>query len=426
MAPETPEVKEKPLQRPNRLQWEAMVAVSLVQVTIVLRNLPMQTLTKYQAISLLPVVYVACFAARNLAAAAICFAVLSQQLPVTLASGLVAVSLVLFSLYTRTAAPPLSSPTPVIQAIVALVVVMLCENFMIWVVSATYPDGYNGDDEALQDNGHYLVQLMFAGLSKQQVVSLRRLWNVQWSLVAALAATFGQTQLQGGDLYALATRAVTTLAAARFIRTASFLWTVLPSPVPNCYRRHFPLPPPPLFSAAWFWTGLQPAAHGGCNDLIVSGHATVTSTLACVVTSRMPVWLAGAVWMLLIMDYSVEIYEGFHYSVDMWMGLVLVTLLWRVFGKETVATGATPAAPSIQWVAPSVTEAIPHIVPAVLAYLQLVMLPKWMSNPMILVLISVAVGFFIRGRSKRPGNSDLHLAQHTAYCVLYLALGIYL
>ena len=78
--------------------------------------------------------------------------------------------------------------------------------------------------------------------------------------------------------------------------------------------------------------GMTPQSHGGCNDLIVSGHATVTATMACVSVSLAndSLFTVAVAW-LLGMDYLVEVYEGFHYSVDMWMGAVLCSLLWRVW-----------------------------------------------------------------------------------------------
>eukprot|EP00521_Asterionellopsis_glacialis_P019040 CAMPEP_0195326626 /NCGR_PEP_ID=MMETSP0708-20121125/9808_1 /TAXON_ID=33640 /ORGANISM="Asterionellopsis glacialis, Strain CCMP134" /LENGTH=154 /DNA_ID=CAMNT_0040394257 /DNA_START=127 /DNA_END=588 /DNA_ORIENTATION=+ len=78
--------------------------------------------------------------------------------------------------------------------------------------------------------------------------------------------------------------------------------------------------------------GILPNSHGGCNDLIISGHATVTSTLACASTSvASNTKFSVALWALVAMDYSIEVYEGFHYSVDMWMGALLTSLLWRIY-----------------------------------------------------------------------------------------------
>ena len=199
---------------------------------------------------------------------------------------------------------------------------------MIWVVSATFTDGQlvSTAPKKLQDNGQLLLQRLLQNLTKRQVVGLRRLWNVQWSLVSCLGASLVVVDVfePHRQLYSLGVRAVLTLAAARFIRTISFVLTVLPSQVRNCYQQHYPYPPP-VDWVEWIWVGLLPASHGGCNDLIISGHATVTSTLASVVASVGDnMWFSTALWTLVALDYAVEIYEGFHYSVDMWLGMVSV------------------------------------------------------------------------------------------------------
>jgi hypothetical protein len=226
---------------------------------------------------------------RSLISAAVVLAVLSAQLPSALAKLLAALSVLAFSLYTKNAATDASNAkqqqqsfVTVVIAIVVMIAVLLTENFFIWVVSATFLPGQNANTAPppLQDNGQLMVQSLFTSLSKTQVVQLRRLWNTQWALVAALGASFIQVEVltpsRRRSLYSIGTRAVLTVAAARAIRTASFLLTVLPSQVLTCYSQRFPLPPKDW--AAWIWVGILPRTHGGCNDLIISGHAVITST----------------------------------------------------------------------------------------------------------------------------------------------------
>ncbi|KAL3907826.1 MAG: hypothetical protein SGARI_003349 [Bacillariaceae sp.] len=161
-------------------------------------------------------------------------------------------------------------------------------------------------------------------LSKRDVVKLRNMISVEWILVSGLGLSLVAIEMQGAamrrNLWQMAMRGVLTLAVARFIRTISFLITVLPSQSPKCYFGHFPYPPPDDWTE-WILEGMKPQVNGGCNDLIISGHATVTSTLACVVVSIVgkPLFTA-ALWMFVAFDYMVEVYEGFHYSVDMWLG----------------------------------------------------------------------------------------------------------
>jgi hypothetical protein len=356
--------------------------------------------------------------------------VISSQLPVFLAAFLAAIAILAFGLASTFCKQPKSRPSPtiVIKSVASLIMVLLTENFMIWVVSATFPAGQllGGAPPPLQDNGSYLVQeYIWTGLTKQEIVGgLRRLWNVQWSLVACLATAFAMIDLLSAqrDLYLLSTRATWTLAGARLIRTISFSLTVLPNPRRQCYRDHFPYPPPELLSKEWFWTGMLPNSNGGCNDLIISGHATVTTTLACVVTSTSTNrWFQVAVWWMLLQDYAVEIYEGFHYSVDMWMGLVIVSLIWRAMApvEDVKVAETSPSTASVT--KPSISEITMYVLPVSIAYIQLVLLPSWAANYLILLFLGVILSVYFK-----YGQALVSYVQHLCLTLLYLALGVYL
>jgi hypothetical protein len=383
--------------------------------------------------------------------------VVCSQLPLAFAAALAAAAVTAFALVTRphtgnNTPTTLSraSPTNVVLATALLVAVLLTENFMIWVVSATFPAGQSAATAPppLQDNGRaVLATLLFNGLEKTQVVQLRRLWNVQWSLVACMGAAFVVTDVflhPARQLYALGTRALVTLAAARMVRTASFCLTVLPSQVPHCYQQHYPYPPPTQWWD-WIWVGLLPAAHGGCNDLILSGHATVTSTLACIATAVADDALfSGALWTMVLFDYAVEIYEGFHYSVDMWLGMVVVALFWRVMHpieRDRMSFGPMSSAlvgddidnNDIRLVRPTIHDGVLYSIPAMLAYLQLVLFPKWTGNFLIVAYVLVAaVTLGLCQLNKEIHNNAVkeaayrHYGQHIILCLLYMALGIYL
>jgi hypothetical protein len=353
-------------------------------------------------------------------------------------------------------------------AVIIMIVVLLTENFLIWVVSATFPAGQSFATEPppLQDNGQYLVQsIVFAGLTKAEVVGLRRSWNAQWTLVACLAAALYCVQIQhqrrqlqpqrrrrvGRTLFGVATRAVTTIAIARTIRTVSFCLTVLPSQVQNCYAQRFPPLVPSLRNdtVAWLLVGVQPRSHGGCNDLIVSGHAVITSTLACVAVSVTNQVVFGvALWTMVVLDYAVEIYEGFHYSVDMWLGLVLVVLLWRVLrpleggvvddGNDDDGDAAREEVEARKHVTSDVgftdqpssflssTVGLPNI--------QLNFLPEATANFTIVgfviasMLVYVVFGAPRRSEGQRQQQRQfvMHYIQHMGLCLLVLALGVYL
>jgi hypothetical protein len=194
----------------------------------------------------------------------------------------------------NTPPPPLVTTTTkskvtfatVVVSMIGMIVVLLIENFLIWVVSATFLPGHSATTAPppLQDNGQHVLNYLFHTVlqlpSKSSVVSLRRLLNTQWSLVACVGTSFVVTEVydQRRTLYGIANRALLTVGVARFIRTISFILTVVPSQNQNCYiQRGFPLPPPSDW-IDWIWIGIIPRSHGGCNDLIISGHATIIST----------------------------------------------------------------------------------------------------------------------------------------------------
>ena len=339
------------------------------------------------------------------------------------------------------------SALPVLLAALLLIAILLTENFMVWVVSASFEAGQlpSKAPPALQDNGQILVRNLTEGLAKVEVVGLRRLWNVQGALVACLGVSFVIAEMyKERQLYSLGRRAVLTLAVARTIRTVSFMVTVLPSQNKYCYRQHFPYPPPNDW-VDWIWVGFMPSKYGGCNDLIISGHATVTSTLACVATSVSGDLVFGAaLWSMVAFDYLLEIYEGFHYSVDMWLGMVLVCLLWRVLEpvEDMNTNSTTPAmekkesnkdtASSTSWneKTPSKVTIAVYSMSTLLSFLQLVSFPSWTVNFFILVYTAITatlyLGFAIRVEDPYQSAFFQHTAQHFLYCLLYVALGEYL
>jgi len=315
--------------------------------------------------------------------------------------------------------------------VVILTVVMLSENFCIWVVSATFEKGWNPATapDPLQDNGRRVLQAIFTdglGMTKKDVVSMRHLWNVQFALVATLGTALNMLDFHPTrQLWSLGCRTLLTLASARFLRTISFLLTVLPSQNKFCYVQHYRNPPPADWWS-WFLMGLEPASHGGCNDLIVSGHATVTATVACVAISLADDPLFSvAVSCLLAMDYAVEIFEGFHYSVDMWMGAVLVGLLWRVWkpiednNKERNTATLQAVVQRLGHDKMTVKDATKYGIPVVIAFLQVTVLPDAMAHLILVSLLAFGVAQIILYGFQQ-------YTKHLFYCALYAVLGIFL
>ncbi|KAK1739095.1 sphingomyelin synthase family protein [Skeletonema marinoi] len=326
----------------------------------------------------------------------------------------------------------------------AVVVSLLTENFLIWVVSATYKPGIVGSPTPLQDNGRIVLEALAKKLwnveqswmAKRPLQKIRDTLNVQYALVSALGASFVCLELQLGgkktshrSLTGVALHALITLASARLIRYISFVLTVLPSQVPNCYRHHFP--PPPDNWKDWILVGMLPSSRGGCNDLILSGHATVTSTIACAATSvSSNTSFSFAVWTLIALDYSIEAYQGLHYSVDMFLGGIVTCLLWHLTApleiegeleqlqkekrRKEGGGGNAARAPPLD-----ATVVAMYAAPAILAFLILAVFPEAYVNYFAIGYSLVAGVMF-----KKDGFSNL--LQHELLCMLMFTIGVYL
>ena len=262
--------------------------------------------------------------------------IFTSQLPSSLNSFLVVSILVVFGLSTRKL-PILKEngmttghnseiiaegshfPKALIGCLV-LTIVLLAENFFVWVVSATYYDSHEEPyPNPLQDNGQIVLKnvLEAANIPPDQLQDWRNALNIQWALVSSIGACFVLLSFgffKGRSLWSMVLQVVATIAFARAIRTIGFTLTVLPSQSISCYRSHFPYPPPEFLSYEWFKTGLIPQTKGGCNDLIISGHATITSAFACMSTTlSRNKKISFSIWFLLFLDFAMEVYQGYHY-----------------------------------------------------------------------------------------------------------------
>lgn len=385
---------------------------------------------------------------------AVAATIFGSQLPIYLSYGMASAGIVIFGLSSRpieednaTATRSsneqskgkqsqpkekgLSGQLKAVFSVFLVVAVLLTENFFIWVVSATYKPSQDMRTlpSPLQDNGQITLRHIFHNLlylSKPDVVTLRNMINVEAILVSGLGLSLVAIELQGAsmkrNLWSMAMRGVLTLAAARSIRTISFLITVVPSQNPRCYFSHFPMPPDDWYS--WLKVGLIPQVDGGCNDLIISGHATVTSTIACVVTSIVgkPLFTT-AIWMFVTLDYFVEIYEGFHYSVDMFLGALLVNFIWSVLspledageGNQAIAQRKFHRLQDATW-----SDVVRYMLPALGAWIQLVGIIPHAYGNYSNVLYVIIVGYQI----SRFGFQ--HYSQHFLFCLLFMTLGLFL
>jgi hypothetical protein len=378
--------------------------------------------------------------------------IVGNQLSLYLSSAMAVMGIIIFGLSSRPVKPghlmesnqqqnqqqqqrlgSLSDPMRAVLAVLLTIGVLLTENFFVWVVSATYPASYQDQSNLpmpLQDNGQLTIRYIIhqiLQLSKRDVVKLRNMISVEWILVSGLGLSLVAVVMDGAkmkrSLWSLATRGVLTLAAARFIRTISFLITVLPSQSPRCYFGHFPFPPPIEWSE-WILEGFKPQVNGGCNDLIISGHATVTSTLACVVVSMVGKPLFSvALWMFVALDYMVEVYEGFHYSVDMWLGAIMVSFIWRTLAPIENSFASKDSWHVQQFLSlhdTTTADVVRYTFPALVTYIQVVqIIPQHMGNYTIVIYLAGVIFQLIR-------DGFQQYTQHCLFCLLYMALGVYL
>ena len=119
-------------------------------------------------------------------------------------------------------------------------------------------------------------------------------------------------------------KGVRCLTIARTLRMCLYTMTVLPSPKPWCR----------------FTDAIDPfhlRVGGACNDLLYSGHVTVytLTAVALTVLSREYSWRVARygfpilIWLQITQRIICTILERHHYSIDMFLGLIVTLLIWQ-------------------------------------------------------------------------------------------------
>jgi hypothetical protein len=132
--------------------------------------------------------------------------------------------------------------------------------------------------------------------------------------------------------------------------------------------------------------------------------------------------------MFVAMDYMVEVYEGFHYSVDMWLGAVIVNFIWTTLAplehednsdkQEDDDDAKTRKFYSLQDATAS--DVIRYFLPALGTYIQVVgIIPQNLGNYTIISYVIVVIFQLYRYGFQQ-------YTQHFLFCLLYMALGVYL
>ncbi len=195
---------------------------------------------------------------------------------------------------------------------------------------------YKALRDALPPGGAPLLDAAFAhewiGI-KQKLVAL---------VALGFAAVFDAVPFSG---FGMMTRFVACTVAARAIRTVAFLLTVLPNPRPLCYAGRFP--PVPDTVAEFLRIGFaKMRSGGGCNDLIISGHAVIYTAVCCAYSEYYPGVASKILWLALLRSSVRGPLTVQHYSVDMFLAAVVTALTWRACeGVYPAAARLLPRAP---------------------------------------------------------------------------------
>lgn len=120
--------------------------------------------------------------------------------------------------------------------------------------------------------------------------------------------------------------------------------TVLPNPqAPNprsCYAKNFP--PVPKSWSEFIAIGFSAKRGSGCNDLVISGHGVVYTSVALAINEFYPLALAQfkrkgysfhlpgfLAWMAVLRLCLEETVMKTHYSVDMFLAVTVTALMWQ-------------------------------------------------------------------------------------------------
>lgn len=141
----------------------------------------------------------------------------------------------------------------------------------------------------------------------------------------ALSVLWDQVPYSG---FGMMSRVVLTICISRSIRTICFMVTILPSPKKNCYMRRFPAVPDNWIE--FIKVGFKEMrGHGGCNDLIFSGHCGIWVLAPLAFHSYYKNQCCMLLWIAVIQTSIRAVLEHHHYSIDMVLAIIITTFIWK-------------------------------------------------------------------------------------------------
>lgn len=218
------------------------------------------------------------------------------------------------------------------RAVVFILAVVVVENFATWATSASDQRKYFYTP--LQDNAEIALLWLF----KRYPAARRTLidgWGVDThfmlhAFVALAVSVLWDLSPHSG--FGMGARFMDTIAWTHLLRTFAFMTTVLPNPKLHCYRRNFPQVPDNW--ADFVRIGFSAKRGSGCNDLVISGHGVVYTAVALALHEFFPAPLSlcgprTLGWIALVKLCIQETLDKTHYSVDMFLAVVLTYLVWK-------------------------------------------------------------------------------------------------
>ncbi|VAI84388.1 unnamed protein product [Triticum turgidum subsp. durum] len=254
-----------------------------------------------------------------------------------------------------------------LAAMIFMFAALLCEAISVRFVSSVLGLRWHRSTAPLPDTGQWLLLALNERLPRTVVYLLRaHIISLHHYLMLFIMLGFSAffDCIKGPGL-GIGTRYMFAMAVGRFLRTITFVSTILPSARPWCAAARYKIPDHPHAWAQKYyapyasdprairrvilvdmpydilrpsagegpsWYHLVNKAGGGCNDLIYSGHMFVAVLTAMAWTEAYGGWISVGIWFLVLHSAQREIRERYHYSADCVVAIYVGILLWRVTG----------------------------------------------------------------------------------------------
>ena len=199
-------------------------------------------------------------------------------------------------------------------------------------------DQHKYEYQPLQDNAEIATLWIFKKFPAVQMFVMGWKVDMHWLLYSfvALAISVAWDAIPYSG-FGIGARFIDTIAWTHLIRTVAFMITVLPNPRPGCYIHSFP--PPPTSVWEFIKIGLSAKRGHGCNDLVISGHGAVYAAVPLAIQTfyAVPLHKGGATlisWLAVLKLCLQETVEKTHYSVDMYLAVIVSALVWH--GRKSV------------------------------------------------------------------------------------------